>query len=75
MVLDSQILIFTQLNTHKKNGKSNKYQTSGNGDGSIVEFDLPSSIFGQFRNEKIDTVALSMDQKLFHLIRKADLPL
>jgi uncharacterized protein (DUF302 family) len=31
---------------------------------SIVEYDLPSSLFGQFQNAEVDRVAITLDQKL-----------
>jgi uncharacterized protein (DUF302 family) len=31
---------------------------------SIVEYDLPSSLFGQFQNAEVDRVAMMLDQKL-----------
>lgn len=40
----------------------------------VVEYDLPSSLFGQLNNEKINNVALSLDQKLLTLLQNADLP-
>jgi uncharacterized protein (DUF302 family) len=36
-----------------------------------VEYDLPSSLFGQFHNERIDAVALDLDKKLADLIAKS----
>jgi uncharacterized protein (DUF302 family) len=36
-----------------------------------VEYDLPSSLFGQFGNEQIDRVAASLDRKLEVLIAEA----
>ena len=33
-----------------------------------VEYDLPSSLFGQFGNEDVDRVAESLDRKLEALI-------
>jgi uncharacterized protein (DUF302 family) len=38
-----------------------------------VDFDQPSSLFGQFNNPEVTAVALSIDMKLANLIRKADL--
>lgn len=38
---------------------------------TIVEYDTPGSIFGQFRNSDIDQVAASLEEKLDRLIRKA----
>ena len=41
-------------------------------DGAVgVEFDLPSSLFGQFRSAEIDAVASSLDLKLLELIERA----
>jgi uncharacterized protein (DUF302 family) len=37
-----------------------------------VEYDLPSSQFGQFNDEKITAIAQTLDQKVFNLIKKAD---
>jgi uncharacterized protein (DUF302 family) len=36
-----------------------------------IEFDLPSSLFGQFDNPEVTAVALSLDAKLESLIKKA----
>ncbi len=36
-----------------------------------VEYDLPSSVFGQFHNTEITSVAQSLDTKLANLINKA----
>jgi len=38
-----------------------------------VEYDLPSSLFGQFDNPEVTTVARSLDAKLASLIEKAGL--
>ena len=38
-----------------------------------VEFDQPSSLFGQFNNPKVTTTAQSLDKKLTNLIEKAEL--
>ncbi len=38
-----------------------------------VEFDLPSSLFGQFNNPEVTAVARSLDVKLVNLIKKAEL--
>lgn len=35
---------------------------------TIVEYDLPSSVFSQYKDEKIDTVSALMDKKLENLI-------
>ena len=37
-----------------------------------VEYDLPSSLFGQFNNPDVTAVGQSLDAKLANLIRKAD---
>jgi uncharacterized protein (DUF302 family) len=37
-----------------------------------VEFDQPSSLFGQFNNPEITSVAQSLDMKLANLIKKAE---
>lgn len=37
-----------------------------------VELDLPSSLFGQFNNPEITTVAQALDIKLANLIKKAE---
>ncbi len=34
-------------------------------------FDLPSSLFGQFKDEKVTQIARELDQKLAHLIDKS----
>lgn len=33
-----------------------------------VEYDLPSTLFGQFKNEQLTKVALEFDQKLLNLV-------
>lgn len=38
---------------------------------TTIEYDLPSSLFGQFENEHVDRVAKSLDQKLADLIETA----
>jgi uncharacterized protein (DUF302 family) len=38
---------------------------------TCVEYDLPSSLFGQFRDEGVDRVAKSLDQKLDAMIGAA----
>jgi uncharacterized protein (DUF302 family) len=41
-------------------------------DGSLsVEYDLPSSLFGQFKNEAVTEVARGLDVKVDRLIEKA----
>ena len=37
-----------------------------------IEFDQPSSLFGQFDNPEVTTVARSLDTKLANLIKKAE---
>ncbi len=37
-----------------------------------VEFDQPSSLFGQFKNPEITAVAQSLDKKLANVIKKAE---
>src|SRR6266850_1921994 len=37
-----------------------------------IEFDQPSSLFGQFGNPDVTTVARSLDTKLANLIKKAE---
>jgi len=44
------------------------------GDMSVhVEYDLPSTLFGQFGIDEITTVGLALDDKLLTLIKKADI--
>jgi len=31
---------------------------------SVIEYDLPSTLFGQFQNAEVDGVAITLDQKL-----------
>ena len=38
----------------------------------MVEYDLPSSIFGTLNDDTITTIALSLDKKVSELIKKAD---
>jgi uncharacterized protein (DUF302 family) len=38
----------------------------------VVEFDQPSSLFGQFGNPEVTKVAESLDAKLLNVIRKAE---
>jgi uncharacterized protein (DUF302 family) len=38
---------------------------------TCIEYDLPSSLFGQFKDERVDRVALSLDGKLADLVAKA----
>ncbi|MBO2011580.1 DUF302 domain-containing protein [Hymenobacter negativus] len=37
-----------------------------------VEYDLPSSLFGQFQNAAVTEVAQGLDAKLLHLVHHAD---
>lgn len=37
-----------------------------------IEYDLPSSLFGQFQNAEVTEIAKSLDRKLEKLIAKAD---
>jgi hypothetical protein len=30
----------------------------------VIEYDLPSTLFGQFQNAEVDRVAMMLDQKL-----------
>jgi uncharacterized protein (DUF302 family) len=39
--------------------------------GTCIEYDLPSSLFGQFKDERIDRVADSLDRKLADLLAEA----
>jgi uncharacterized protein (DUF302 family) len=39
--------------------------------GTCVEYDLPSSLFGQFANVKVDAVAAELDEKLSALVEKS----
>jgi uncharacterized protein (DUF302 family) len=36
----------------------------GGPDKSVIEYDLPSSLLGQFQNAEVDRVAMLLDQKL-----------
>jgi len=38
----------------------------------FVEYDLPSSLFGQFGNNKVLQVAMGLDAKLFHVVTMCD---
>jgi uncharacterized protein (DUF302 family) len=38
-----------------------------------IEFDRPSSLFGQFNNPEVTVVAHNLDEKLANLIKEADL--
>jgi hypothetical protein len=37
-----------------------------------VEFDQPSSLFGQFEHPEVTSVGLSLDKKMANLIKKAE---
>lgn len=39
---------------------------------TYIEFDKPSSLFGQFDNPEVTAVARSLDEKLLNLIKKAE---
>jgi uncharacterized protein (DUF302 family) len=39
-----------------------------------AEYDLPSSLFGQFQNAAVTAVALSLDEKMRQLLHHADTP-
>ncbi len=45
----------------------------GDDQSTRVEYDQPSSLFGQFNNPEVTTVGQSLDAKLANLIKKADL--
>lgn len=38
--------------------------------GTTMEYDLPSSMFGQFKNAEIDAMAQSLDQRLLTFLKK-----
>lgn len=38
-----------------------------------VEYDLPSSLFGQFNDPEVTAIAQSLDKKLANVIKKADI--
>jgi uncharacterized protein (DUF302 family) len=40
-------------------------------DATRVEYDLPSSLFGQFKNAKVNTVAAELDRKLSDLVEQS----
>lgn len=42
----------------------------GTDGGTILEFDLPSTLFGQFKRAEVDEVARALDQKLYAVIAK-----
>jgi uncharacterized protein (DUF302 family) len=39
-----------------------------------VEYDLPSTLFGQFRNSQVDAVAKELDDKLAMLVQASSNP-
>ena len=39
---------------------------------AFVEYDLPSSLFGQFGNNEVLQVAMGLDAKLFHVVSMCD---
>jgi uncharacterized protein (DUF302 family) len=39
--------------------------------GTTVEYDLPSSLFGQFGNDKVNEVAADLDRKMSALVEKS----
>ena len=39
---------------------------------TFVEYDLPSSLFGQFENNEVLQVARGLDAKLFHIVSMCD---
>jgi uncharacterized protein (DUF302 family) len=39
-----------------------------------VEYDLPSTLFGQFHNSKVDAVAKELDVKLANLVQTSSIP-
>jgi uncharacterized protein (DUF302 family) len=40
------------------------YIREGGPNKSVIEYDLPSTLFGQFQNAEVDRVAMTLDQKL-----------
>jgi uncharacterized protein (DUF302 family) len=38
-----------------------------------VEYDMPSSLFGQFNDPEVTVIAQSLDKKLANMIKKADI--
>lgn len=38
---------------------------------TCVEYDLPSTLFGQFKNDKVNAVAADLDRKLSELVEKS----
>jgi uncharacterized protein (DUF302 family) len=43
----------------------------GDGGKTCIEYDKPSTLFGQFGNAKVAEVAVMLDQKLEHLVAEA----
>jgi uncharacterized protein (DUF302 family) len=41
--------------------------------GTTMEYDQPTSMFGQFKNAEIDAVAQSLDQRLFAFLKKVSM--
>jgi uncharacterized protein (DUF302 family) len=41
--------------------------------GTTMEYDRPSSMFGQFKNAEIDAMALSLDQRLMTFLKKVSM--
>jgi uncharacterized protein (DUF302 family) len=41
--------------------------------GTTMEYDRPSSMFGQFKNAEIDSVAQSLDQRLLTFLKKVSM--
>jgi len=39
---------------------------------TFVEYDLPSSLFGQFENNEVLQVAIGLDAKIFHIVSMCD---
>jgi hypothetical protein len=41
--------------------------------GTTMEYDRPTSMFGQFKNAEIDAVAQSLDDRLLTFLKKASM--
>jgi len=41
--------------------------------GTTMEYDRPGSMFGQFKDPEIDTVAESLDQRLMTFLKKVSM--
>ena len=39
--------------------------------GTSVEYDLPSTLFGQFENDKVNEVAAELDRKMSELVERS----